>query len=187
LLVDDHAGDAGVRGGIRDGDSRKARRLDYTGAEKDEAVNGALPQQQRVFADQVFAQKMTDGEVEITAFEQRFFDAAHHAGVVTIAGVRGNDADGSALPRAERAGDEVRAVVEFLGGCKDAGASFGSEGVGQRNVVEHHRDRGKGESQMLSDFPKPGRLGRRSGALNCLSLNRLGRFTQGFDCAFVRF
>lgn len=181
LLVDDDACDAGVEGGIGDGNGRDAGRLDDTGAEKDEAVDGALPQQQRIFADEIFTQHVADGEVKIAAFEESFFNAPHHPGVVAVTGVGSDDADSVALAGAERAGDEIRTIVELFRGGQDALSRLRREGMGQRDVVEDHRDGSERKTQMLGNFLEARWL-RRSAALNCLSLDRVGRFAQGFGC-----
>ena len=143
VVVEDNVGyvrGCAVRGDGHDGN----RDFDVVrgGVEQEKTVHGAFDEEARVLIDELLLPVVTGSEVEVVGVGQFLDYAAHNAGKVAFAQVRGQyaDAHGTALP--QRTGEVVGPVIELASGIHDPCAGFDGNGFCRRRVVEDQRNGG---------------------------------------------
>lgn len=75
-------------------------------------------------------------EIEVAFLEKIVFDAAHDRGGIAVADLGYDDSDGKAALGAERAGEEIGAVLEFSGGGEDTVLGLLGDGIGNIGAVD---------------------------------------------------
>ena len=104
-----------------------------------------------VSLNQILAMPVLSGEVEVARLHQLIANTAQHLCVVSITQFGHQDSDCQSTAIAERAREMARLIIEFLGGSFDSVTS----GLGDRtagNVVEHNRNRGGIQAEILRQF-----------------------------------
>ncbi len=92
---------------------------------------------------------MAGHKIEISGLHQVVFNSAQNRGVVTFTHFRDHDPDGGTAPGAQATREEVRFVVEFLGGGENQTLGFCGHGVGHRGTVQDQRNCGRGKPQVV--------------------------------------
>ena len=95
---------------------------------------------------------MGDGEKEIIALAEKFFDAADDTGAITVTDFLENDADGEGALDAKRARKHVGAVVKFTRSGEDALASGFGDRARRSGIVKNGRDGARSQPDVLCDF-----------------------------------
>ena len=105
--------------------------------DEDEALDGAIHEESRVFFDEVGLPAVAGGEVEVAFFNEMLFNAAENLHGVTVAELRNEHADGEGLALAEGSRIEAWPVIELSGSLGDAISGFLRNGADSRSIIEH--------------------------------------------------
>ena len=104
---------------------------------QDQPFGAAAHQQTCVLLHQLRLMPMMRSEVKIALLNQLIAHSAQHLGVVALAQLRHQDADGVGASVAQRAGQQAGLVVEFLCSGLDAIAR-GLRDRAARHVIQHY-------------------------------------------------
>lgn len=161
-MVEGDVGDAGGLMVAGDGDGGDGAAAGQGRIDGDDALDGAVEQKGLGAVDHGGLMVMADEEMEVSGLEQVLFYAAENEGGVALANLGNEDADGLAAAVAEGAGGEVGAVVETFRGGKDTVLRGLGDGLCGGGGVEHARDGGGREMEVVrEDFEADGRGVRR--------------------------
>ena len=159
-LVKHHVGHALNFAVPGDGDGGRLEPVFEYGVNDDEALDAAVEQQPRVLLNEVRLAPVADGEVEVALFEQQLLGAGEHLRGVVVVEVGHQHADGEGLPLAQRARVKAGPVIELGRGHGDAVARLLGNGAHARRVVEHQRDGGRRQVEVLTQRAQADRLAR---------------------------
>jgi hypothetical protein len=109
------------------------------GIDEDQSLGPAAYQQARILFHQLGLMPMMRGEVEVALLNQLIADAAQHLGVIALAQLWHENADGVGPPVAQGTGKQAGLIVEFLRSGLDA-IACGLRNRAARHIVEHHGD-----------------------------------------------
>jgi len=132
-----------------DGDGERKRPGSVDG---DEAVDGALDEEARIFVDEISAMAVADDEIKVSFLQEKILDAAHDRGGIAVADLRDNDADGEAVPGTQGAGEEIGAILKFAGGDEDAILRLLRNGIGDGRAIDDQRNGGGRKGEVLREF-----------------------------------
>src|SRR6478735_11401997 len=109
------------------------------GIDEDQPLSAATHQQARILLHQFGLMPMMRGEVKVALLNQLIADAAQDLGMIALAELGHENADGMSPPVAQRAGKQAGLIVEFCRSGLDAVACR-LRNRSAWHVVEHYRN-----------------------------------------------
>jgi len=122
--------------------------------DKDEAFDGAVHEKARILLDEVGLTAMTGRQIEVTLFDQMFFDAAQNLRCVTVAKFGYEHAYCEGLAFSQRTGEEAGPVVELGGGLYDTVSSVLRDGTHAGSIIQDQRYGGWRKVEILTQRPQ---------------------------------
>src|ERR1039457_932857 len=136
----------------RDANDRQRQVLIVGGIHADESFHTTLVEKAGQMSEELGLVPVTGYQTHVARFEQEALDAAEDQRGVSLAQLRHQHAYGIRALRAERARQEVGAVIERLGCGEDAVFGLLRDGSGARRIVQYQRKGGRRQFQVFREF-----------------------------------
>ena len=129
---------------------RQIHPMGQHGVDHKEPFDRAIQKKTRILLNQVWLTAMTGGQVEIPLLDEILLDTGQHLRCITIAQFRNEHTHQEGLALAQRPCIKARPVVEFGSRLRHPVPGLLRNRPHAGSVVEHQRDRSRGEVQVLA-------------------------------------